>query len=53
MVMVFAENGEQMSEYQGRYSEVKEKILHDASNDVLFETGVWDKGTQKTPREDW
>lgn len=55
MIMVFDEDGIQMPEYQGRYAEVKERILANIPkhHNVLFETGIWHKGTQNTPREDW
>lgn len=36
MVMVFNENGLQISEYQGRYEDVKESILLNASRDTVF-----------------
>jgi hypothetical protein len=35
-VMVFDEEGEQLPEYQGRYPEVKEKILTDAPAGAIF-----------------
>ena len=34
--MVFDEEGEQLPEYQGRYPEVKEKILTDAPAGAIF-----------------
>lgn len=36
IVIVFDENGEQMLEYQGKYEEVREKILKDAPSDATF-----------------
>jgi hypothetical protein len=36
MVMVFDENGEQIPAYQGRYHEVREKILADAPAGSVF-----------------
>ena len=36
MVLVFDENGEQMPEYQGSYSVVKERILADARTGAVF-----------------
>ena len=36
MVMVFDENCEQMSNYQGIYAEVKDKILRDAPSTAKF-----------------
>lgn len=41
MVMVFDQYGEQMTEYQGRYEEVAEKIKADAGPDVEYFGGVW------------
>lgn len=36
MVMVFDEEGEQMPEYQGRYEDVKAKIITDAPSGSVF-----------------
>ena len=36
MVAVCDENGEQLSEYQGHYDKVKDKILADAPPDAEF-----------------
>jgi len=36
MVMVFDEEGKQMSEYQGRYEDVREKILKDSHAGTMF-----------------
>jgi len=36
MVMVFDENGEQIPKYQGRYHDVKERILADAPAGSVF-----------------
>ena len=36
MVMVFDSNGEQLTEYQGNYHELREKILRDAPADAVF-----------------
>ena len=36
MVIVFDEEGEQMPAYQGRYDEVREKILKDAAPETRF-----------------
>lgn len=54
MVVVFDENDEQIPEYQGRYEEVKERILQDAPPQAVF--GRWPdyEGDIKTvPREEW
>jgi hypothetical protein len=37
MVAVFGDDGQQMSEYQGRWSEMREKILRDKPADVTIE----------------
>jgi len=36
LVMVFDEEGQQMSEYQGKYEEVKDKILRDSHAGSVF-----------------
>jgi hypothetical protein len=36
MVLVFNENGEQIPEYQGRYSDVIDKIISDAPEGAVF-----------------
>lgn len=41
MVMVFDQFGEQMPDYQGRYEEVREKILSDASVKTEFFVADW------------
>lgn len=53
MVMVFDEKGEQMPEYQGRYEDVKERILADASRGARFFHGVWNVSGNAVPREEW
>jgi len=53
MVMVFDENGEQMPEYQGRYEEVKDKILADAPQGARFFRAVWMVSGGEIPREEW
>lgn len=53
MVMVFGEEGQQILELQGRYSEVREKVLAASDAQTTFEIGVWNKGLQTVPREDW
>ena len=35
-VMVFDANGEEMPEYQGKYEDVRGKILRDAPPDAIF-----------------
>ena len=44
MVMVFDKEGEQIPKYQGKYEEVKESILKDATPDVIFAHGFSDTG---------
>lgn len=53
MVLVFDENGEQMPAYQGRYEEVKAKILADAPENAQFFHGVWRVSGDPIPREEW
>jgi hypothetical protein len=36
MVMVFDENGEELPEYQGNFSSVKDKIIADAREESVF-----------------
>ena len=36
MVIAFDEQGNQMSDYQGRYEEVKRKIITDTGTEVAF-----------------
>ena len=36
IVLVFDQNGEQMPDYQGRYSDVKDRILADAPESAEF-----------------
>lgn len=52
-VMVFDERGEQLPEYQGRYDEVKEKILADAPASAQFFRGGWNLASDVVPREKW
>ena len=54
MVVVFDEEGEQISEYQGQYEEVKQSILRDAPPNAIFAHGFTDYGELlKVPREEW
>ena len=51
MVMAFDKAGEQISEYQGRITEVLEKILrHTEGTDCRFEIGSWGKGMMECSR---
>lgn len=45
MVMVFDEYGDYLPEYQGRYEEVRDKILADAPQSARFFRAI--------PREEW
>jgi len=40
-VLVFDENGEQMPDLQGRYQDVRVKILARAPKEAKFYHGVW------------
>ena len=54
MLMVFDERGRQVSEYQGQYDEVKEKILKDAPPDTLFGYFLdYDSELRVVPKEEW
>lgn len=43
MVVVFDENGEQMPEFQGRYDQVKARILARAPASAKFYHGMWER----------
>jgi len=51
MVAVFDENEEQIPEYQGKYEEVREKILGDAPPDAVFSRII--TTIESVPREEW
>jgi len=53
IVMVFNEKGEQMPKYQGRYEEVKAKILAHAPKSAEFFHGVWKLSSKAIQREQW
>jgi hypothetical protein len=56
MVMVFDIFGEQIPEYQGSYSEVKEKILRDAPPVANFYHGRYGRlvdDTKLVERDQW
>ena len=54
MVMVFDKEGEQISEYQGQYEDIKESILTDAPPDTIFAHGLTDDGKlRKVSKEEW
>ena len=54
MVMVFDENGEQLTCYQGYYADVNDSILKDSSVDTAFihhfDTGL---RLKEVPVEEW
>lgn len=54
MVVVFGEDDEQIPKYQGRYYEVKGRILKDAPPNTLF--GIWfdcEAEVRTVSREEW
>jgi hypothetical protein len=54
MVVVFDEDDEQVPEYQGKYQEVRERILREAPPDTLF--GLWfdyETEVRTVSREEW
>lgn len=53
MVVVFDENGEQMPEFQGRYEEVRAKILARAPKSARFFHGVWNVSESPIHRREW
>ena len=53
MVMVFDEKGEQIPAYQGRYQEVRAKILARAPGGAKFFHGIWGKSVIVVSRKDW
>jgi hypothetical protein len=54
MVLVFDENGEQIPEFQGRYQDVRVKILARAPRSTKFFHGHWSPETwAPVPRKEW
>ncbi len=53
MVAAFDENGEQIPHLQGRYEDVREKVLAAATDETSFEHGIWNRGTSVVPAADW
>ncbi len=54
MVVVFDDDDEQVPEYQGKYEEVRARVLRDAPADTLF--GLWfdyETDVRTVLREDW
>lgn len=52
-VVVFDAEGEQMPEFQGRYAEVKVKILAHAPASAKFFHGPWNLSGNAVSRKDW
>lgn len=52
-VIVLDERGEQIPSLQGRYREVKDKILADAPPDAKFYLSGWPLYGTNVPREQW
>ena len=53
IVMVFDENGRQMPAYEGRYEEVRDKVLADAPQSAKFFHGTGYLSGSPIPRKDW
>jgi hypothetical protein len=54
LVMVFDENGEQLSEYQGKYDDVKQRIFANASPDTVYVHWFGDASEPKiVPVQHW
>ena len=54
LVIVFDQDDEQIPQYQGRYEEVKERILKDAPPEAMF--GHWfdyETDIRTVSREEW
>jgi hypothetical protein len=53
MVLVFDEKGEQIVEFQGKYQDVRVKILARAPKKAKFYHGTWPQGRSLVPRREW
>jgi len=53
IVMVLDEKGEQIPEYQGRYKQVRVKILAHAPQSAKFFHAVWNTPAMNVPRKEW
>ena len=53
IVMVFDEAGEQIPKYQGRYEQVKAKILAHAPKTAKFFHGTWEVSGSAVLRKEW
>ena len=53
-VLVFDTRGEQLPEYQGRYPEVRARLLREAPPDTIFSYARdYQPELQAVPRNDW
>ncbi len=53
MVLVFDEKGDQIPELQGRYQDVRVKILARAPKSAKFFHSIWGLKEQKVSRKEW
>jgi len=53
IVLCFNEKGEQMPKYQGRYKDVRAKILAHAPKSAEFFHGAWKISSNAVPRKEW
>lgn len=53
MVMCFDYDDQQIPELQGKYSEVRRKVLAAADRDTVFRLGVWNVVAYETARNSW
>ena len=54
MVMVFDDAGEQMSDYQGQYQKVRERILRNAPPSTVFRHADWNtQANRQVARDEW
>ena len=54
MVLIFDDNGEQITEYQGQYEQVRLRILKDAPPSAVFSYAFdYESGLKTVPREEW
>lgn len=53
VVMVFDDQGQQMPEYQGKFSECKQKILDAARPDTQFQAGIWNHSLHPISRDEF
>lgn len=53
MVMCFDYDGQQIPELQGRYEEMRRKVLAASDRDTIFRTGIWNTAAYDIPRNRW